>query len=247
MSSRRRCCLGEMLRQTDSGDALKWFIAAGNRGQTEAMVTVGQMLASGRGVHAPDSDRGRDVVFQGGRAGRFGGNVRARRMPSVRKRRRKRSAARGRTFHGRFGVEQSPRDEFFGRPLPKRRPRGDRSEFWRICKAVLPVKRTRLSRRARKPWCALHLRPRRSKNESKAVELFQDGAEKGNPLCMFFYAMCFEGGVGVERDRESGPHLVSSGRPKAATARPLNGAKKTIFRWQVLPKPLITTHLSFVR
>jgi TPR repeat protein len=46
--------LGEMLRQSDSNDSLKWFIAAGNRGQTEAMVNAGQMLASGRGVHAPD-------------------------------------------------------------------------------------------------------------------------------------------------------------------------------------------------
>src|SRR4029077_13376896 len=46
--------LGEMLRQTDSDDALKWFIAAANRGQTEAMVVAGQMLASGRGVKTPD-------------------------------------------------------------------------------------------------------------------------------------------------------------------------------------------------
>ena len=46
--------LGEMLRQADSDDALKWFIAAGNRGQTEAMVIAGQMMASGLGVKAPD-------------------------------------------------------------------------------------------------------------------------------------------------------------------------------------------------
>ncbi len=46
--------LGEMLRQTDPDDALKWFSAAGNLGQTEAMVIAGQMMASGLGVEAPD-------------------------------------------------------------------------------------------------------------------------------------------------------------------------------------------------
>ena len=46
-----------MLRQSDADDSLKWFIAAGNRGQTEAMLNAGQMLASGRGVHAPTCPR----------------------------------------------------------------------------------------------------------------------------------------------------------------------------------------------
>jgi hypothetical protein len=33
--------------------------------------------------------------------------------------------------------------------------------------------------------------------------------------------------------------------PKPATRLPSIGAKKTIFRWQVPPNPLGTTHLSF--
>ncbi len=46
--------LGEMLRVSDPADALKWFIAAAEQGQTEAMVYAGQMQASGQGVSAPD-------------------------------------------------------------------------------------------------------------------------------------------------------------------------------------------------
>ncbi|HEY5812701.1 MAG TPA: hypothetical protein VIT23_08605, partial [Terrimicrobiaceae bacterium] len=37
----------------------------------------------------------------------------------------------------------------------------------------------------------------------KAVSLFREGAEKGNALCMFFYAMCFEGGVGMGKNLAS--------------------------------------------
>jgi uncharacterized protein len=39
------------------------------------------------------------------------------------------------------------------------------------------------------------------KDVPKAVGLFKDGAEKdGNALCMYFYAMCLEGGIGVDKD-----------------------------------------------
>jgi TPR repeat protein len=39
-----------------------------------------------------------------------------------------------------------------------------------------------------------------AKDEQKAVELFKDGANKGNVLCMYFYAGCLDGGVGVPHD-----------------------------------------------
>jgi TPR repeat protein len=45
------------------------------------------------------------------------------------------------------------------------------------------------------------------KDESKAFALFQDGAEKGNPLCMFFYAM-LRRGRRSGKGSESGSHLV---------------------------------------
>jgi TPR repeat protein len=46
--------LGLILQPTDPAQALKWFKDAGDGGQSEAMVKVGLMLASGRGVDAPN-------------------------------------------------------------------------------------------------------------------------------------------------------------------------------------------------
>jgi TPR repeat protein len=42
--------LGHSLREVDPSDALKWFLAAADQGDSEAMAQAGQMLASGKGV-----------------------------------------------------------------------------------------------------------------------------------------------------------------------------------------------------
>ena len=60
------------------------------------------------------------------------------------------------------------------------------------------------------------------KDEKKAVALFRDGAEKGNPLCMYFYAMCFDGGVGVSRDREAAREWY---------VRAAQGGNRTAIEW----------------
>jgi TPR repeat protein len=39
-----------------------------------------------------------------------------------------------------------------------------------------------------------------ARDENKAVQLFQDGAKKDNALCQFYYAMCLQGGVGVQEN-----------------------------------------------
>jgi TPR repeat protein len=44
------------------------------------------------------------------------------------------------------------------------------------------------------------------KDETKAVKLFRDGAEKGDPSCMFFYAQSLENGVGVRKDPDAAKH-----------------------------------------
>ena len=41
------------------------------------------------------------------------------------------------------------------------------------------------------------------KNVAKAVEMFRDGAEKGNLSCMFFYAQSLENGNGTSKDPEA--------------------------------------------
>lgn len=46
--------LGEELRESEPATALKWFRAAAENGQTEAMTQTGLMLSNGKGVSAPD-------------------------------------------------------------------------------------------------------------------------------------------------------------------------------------------------
>jgi len=46
--------LGEELRESEPSTALKWFRAAAQNGQTEAMTQTGLMLSNGKGVSAPD-------------------------------------------------------------------------------------------------------------------------------------------------------------------------------------------------
>ena len=60
------------------------------------------------------------------------------------------------------------------------------------------------------------------KDEKQAVALFKDGAEKGNPLCMYFYAMCFDGGVGVSQDRRAAREWY---------VRAAKGGNRTAIEW----------------
>jgi hypothetical protein len=56
-------------------------------------------------------------------------------------------------------------------------------------------------------------------DEAAAAALFLDGAEKGNALCMFFYALCLELGSGVPEDQDAAKmwlqRSASLGHPRA--------------------------------
>jgi serine/threonine protein kinase/TPR repeat protein len=214
--------LGEMLRQSDSGDSLKWLIAAGNHGQTEAMVTVGQMLASGRGVHAPDLTEAAmwfsKAAEQGDSAGMY-------------------ALAECHLFGK--GVPKDPRRavELLTAASALNNPRamnllGDvyRKGMPGIIEPDFSESVKLFSRSqelgfldAQGNLGVLYIYGQGvPKDESKAFALFQDGAEKGNPLCMFFYAMCFEGGVGVEKDRKAA---------RTWYVRAAQGGNRTAIEW----------------
>ncbi len=94
----------------------------------------------------------------------------------------------------------------------------------------------------------------------KAVELFREGAEKGNALCMLNYAKCYANGMGLAKSSTSSKEwflkAATAGSRKRSigwsirrgkgTRRLWNGAKKTIFRWQtdevgIIPNFLLST------
>jgi TPR repeat protein len=195
--------LGEMLRQSDSADSLKWFIAAGNRGQTEAMVNAGQMLASGRGVHVPDLSEAAVWFSKAAEQGDSAGMYALAECHLF---------GKGVPRHPRRAVELLTAASALNNPWAMNLL----GDIYRkgVTGLVEPnfAESVRLFSRAQELGFldaqgnlgVLYIYGQGvPKDEHKAFALFQDGAEKGNALCMFFSAMCFEGGVGVERDREA--------------------------------------------
>jgi serine/threonine protein kinase/TPR repeat protein len=214
--------LGEMLRQSDPDDSLKWFIAAGNRGQSEAMVNAGQMLASGRGVHVPDLSEAAiwfsKAAEQGDSAGMY-------------------AMAECHLFGK--GVPRDPRRavELLTSASALNNPRAMNllGDIYRkgVPGLIEPdfAESVQLFSRAQELGFldaqgnlgVLYIYGQGvPKNEHKAFALFRDGAEKGNALCMLFYAMCFEGGVGVEKDREAARQWY---------VRAAQGGNKTALDW----------------
>ncbi|MGA7392147.1 MAG: protein kinase [Terrimicrobiaceae bacterium] len=214
--------LGEMLWQSDPDDALAWFIAAGNQGQTEAMVFAGQMMASGRGVETPDL-RGAASWFS--------------------------KAAEKGDPSGMYALAEC---HLFGKGVPKdpkravellnassalKNPRAMNllGDLYRkgVPNLIEPNfdESVRMFSQAKDLGFldaqgnlgVLYIYGQGvPKDEKQAVALFKDGAEKGNPLCMYFYAMCFDGGVGVSRDR---------GAAREWYVRAAKGGNRTAIEW----------------
>ena len=214
--------LGEMLWQSDPDDALAWFIAAGNQGQTEAMVFAGQMMASGRGVESPDL-RGAASWFS--------------------------KAAEKGDPSGMYALAEC---HLFGKGVPKdpkravellnassalKNPRAMNllGDLYRkgVPSLIEPNfdESVRLFSQAKDLGFldaqgnlgVLYIYGQGvPKDEKQAVALFKDGAEKGNPLCMYFYAMCFDGGVGVSQDRRAAREWY---------VRAAKGGNRTAIEW----------------
>jgi len=195
--------LGESLLDTDSGDALKWFLAAASQGQTEAMVTAGKMLASGRGATAPDlpaavkwftraSDNGdTEGMFALGECYLFGKGVGKDPKHAID------------LLNAAAVLNNIHALDLLGNVYRKRIPgliEPNYDESFRLFSRATDLGFLD----AQGNLGVLYINGQGvAKDEKKAAALFKDGAEKGNPSCMFYYAMCLEGGVGVEKDEST--------------------------------------------
>ena len=214
--------LGEMLRQTDPAGALKWFSAAGNLGQTEAMVFAGQMMASGRGVEAPDllgaaswfskaAEKGDSIgLYTLAECHLFGKGV-------------PKDPTRAIELLTAASALNNPRAmNLLGDLFRKGVPGIMKPNFDESVRLFSQAKELGFLD-AQGNLGVLYIYGQGvPKDERKAVALFRGGAEKGNPLCMYFYAMCFDGGVGVEKD----PASARSWYVRAA-----QGGNKTAIDW----------------
>jgi TPR repeat protein/serine/threonine protein kinase len=195
--------LGDTLLETDPGDSLKWYLAAADQGQTEAMVKAGKMLASGRGASAPDMPAAVTWFTQASDNGDVEGMF-----------------ALGECYLFGKGVEKDPRKaidlltaaaglnnvralDLLGNVYRKGVPgllEPNYAESFRLFSRAAELGFLD----AQGNLGVLYINGQgAAKDEKKAASLFLDGAEKGNPSCMFYYAMCLEGGVGVAKDADA--------------------------------------------
>ncbi len=192
--------LGEMLRLSDPPAALKWFRSAANLGQTEAMVYAGEMMARGRGVDAPDFAGAVALFSQAADLGDPEGMY-----------------ALAECYLLGKGVEKDPKRavELLAASSALNNPVAMNllGDVYRrgVPGLIEPnlAESLRLFSQAKEMGFldaqgnlgVLYMNGQGvPKDEKLAVELFRDGAEKNNPPCMFFYAMCLEGGVTIPKN-----------------------------------------------
>jgi TPR repeat protein len=186
--------LGEMLRKSEPQAAFKWFDAAAKKGDLAALTQVGLMYSNGKGVEA-DLNKAIEAFREGSEKGHptaktalaecylWGKNVpkdEARAVELLKE------AVEGKhplamdllgtCYHDGIGVKADYAEAF--RLYSEAVELGHLDSLGNL--GVLYVMGHGVRR-----------------NPAKAVELFKRGAEAGNAACMFFYAQCFESGIGI--------------------------------------------------
>lgn len=182
--------LGQALRDQEPALALHWLQSAARQGRTDAMVTAGLMISNGRGVAAPDV-KGATVWFEEAA---------------------KRNDTNGMTFladcylRG-LGVERDPKRAVAlldpAAALGNERAMGMLARLYERGEGVEkadPARAVQLYRQASQlgnldaqaNLGVLFIRGLGvTRDPQEAVRLWREGAEKGNPNCMFFYANSF--------------------------------------------------------
>ncbi len=192
--------LGEQVQESDPSRALSLFVSAAGQGNVDAMLLAGDMLGDGRGVSAPDL-AGAAVWF---RKAAEAGDPRGEYLFAE-------CQLRGK------GVKKDEASavELLTEASTKNEPRAMNllgSVFQKGLPGVLlpdPGEAFRLFSSAKDEGLLdaqgnlgiLYLNGEGvAKNDRVALDLFRDGAEKGNPLCMYFFALCLEKGLGLSPD-----------------------------------------------
>ncbi|MEI8312975.1 MAG: tetratricopeptide repeat protein, partial [Verrucomicrobiota bacterium] len=212
--------LGEMTRKTDPSGALKWFLKAADVGNTDAMVKAGEMIAKGAGDAAPDLAAGAKLfqraadlqdpvaMYDLGECFLHGKGVAkdASRAVQLLSGAAAKHNARAMNLLGDLyknglpgTITPNPAEAF--RLFSSAKDLGDLDAQGNL--GVLYINGLGVN-----------------EDDKKAVELFKDGSDKGNALCMFFYAMALESGVGgtpvnIEKAKELYLSAAQGGNPPA--------------------------------
>ncbi len=209
--------VADQLRTSNPQTALEWYSKAAEAGNSDAMVQVGQMLASGLGVPAPRLPEAAEWFSKAADLG----NAKARFLLAecyyyskgvTRDPKRAVALLRAAADQGEAGAMNMLGD------LSARGVPGvlaiDRSEAKELFDRAAAVGHAD----AQANLGALYMSggPGFAPDQAKAVEIFRDGAEtKAHPGCMFFLAVSYEEGLG---GLEKNPALAKEWYLKAAAA-----------------------------
>jgi serine/threonine protein kinase/TPR repeat protein len=194
--------LGERLRASHPEASLQWFVEAAKLGQTEAMSQAGLMLASGHGVPEPDFYSAVGWF----RMGTAGGDtdsmvalaeclIEGKGTPAdpVQALELLRSAA---AFHHPRGIFQLGILMRTGIPGTLEPNNAEAFALFSQATAMGSLEsQANLGVMFANGWGT-------ERKPERAVALWKEGAESGNPLCALFYAKALEGGFGTPRDAE---------------------------------------------
>ncbi len=192
--------LGDRLRATDPEGALRWYTAAAGRNQTEAMVHLGQMLARGQGVPAPDLETAVEWFARAASLGDPAGmyclaecSLLEKGTPKDPKR-----AVELLTTAAALGEVRSMNllGTLYQQGIPDLLP-----ENFDEARRLFASASSAGFLDALGNLAVMDINGQGGpRDEKKALELFKSGAEQGNPLCMYYYARCLENGVGLPKD-----------------------------------------------
>ncbi len=222
--------LGERLMQTEPAEALQRFMAAGdNHRNSEAMVNAGQMLAAGTGVEVPDPVEAAQWFTKASKNGNPNGMYALAECKLFRKGVAEDKKGAVELLFAAAALNQPDAMNRLGDLYRKGIP-GVLETNFDEAKSLFTKAQSLGFLDAQANLGVLYIFGQGVPKDAKmAANLFRDGAEKGNALCMLNYAICYDQGVGVTKS----PSLAREWLLKAATggnreaiARTTNSARE---------------------
>ncbi len=207
--------LGERLRKTEPAVALKRLMAAGDQhSNSEAMVHVGEMLAAGAGVDVPDQVEAVQWFTRAKENGSPAGMYALAECKLFRKGTKEDKQGAIDLLSQATALNQPDAmnrlGDLYRRGVPDLLKPNVQEAFRLFTKA----RELGLLDAQANIGVLYILGEGVPQDAKKAVELFREGAEKGNALCMLNYAKCYANGMGLAKSSTSSKEWFL----KAATA-----------------------------
>lgn len=222
--------LGERLKQTEPAEALKRFMAAGDgHRNSEAMVNAGQMLAAGTGVGVPDPVEAAGWFTKASDNGNPNGMYALAECKLFRKGIAEDKKGAVELLVAATALNQPDAMNRLGDLYRKGIP-GILEVNFDEAKSLFTKAQGLGFLDAQANLGVLYIFGQGVPKDAKvAADLFRDGAEKGNALCMLNYSICYDQGVGVTKSAAQAKVWLlkaATGGNREAIARTASAARE---------------------